>query len=97
MIERNILDIRSEYDWRLEVSIRLTSTFQQNNDTDDDSDQDRDYFSVEPSAIWHLAQDWDLSFSYRYRTQKRESESSRAHSNAAFLNLTYRTPEWSLD
>lgn len=54
----------------------------------------RTFFAVQPSLTWSLDRDWDLSASYRFRTQEFESGES-ASSNAAFLTLTYRLPRQS--
>ena len=51
----------------------------------------RNFLVVQPSLIWSIDRDWDLSASYRFRTQDFEN-GERASSNAAFLTLTYRMP-----
>src|SRR6185369_7047116 len=52
-------------------------------------------FNIEPSLVWQLDQDLDLTASYRYREKMFENPSDTAISNAVFLTLTYRPSELS--
>jgi hypothetical protein len=72
----------------------LASTFQINQDPNDDDDsRDRNFFRVRPRVSWQFLQDWQLSASYRFRTDNEDGE-KRAYSNAVFFGLTYSTPKW---
>jgi hypothetical protein len=51
--------------------------------------------SAEPSLIWHVFDDLDLSFSYRFRQQTSQGDTPTAYSNAFFVTLAHRLPRLS--
>ena len=55
----------------------------------------RRYLSAEPSLIWHIFDDTDLTMSYRYRQQSYWDGTPTASSNAFNLTLAYRLPRLS--
>ena len=75
--------------WRLDaVALYLSNT----SDRDDQSSSDRTLALVRPRVTWRATDDLDVSVSYRFRRQDRESDESAAVSNAVFLTLTYALP-----
>lgn len=70
----------------------LRSRVYQNRSIRDNPDADRRYFSIEPRMEWKLSQWWSLNASYRFRTEKRDSDASSADSNSVYAELVYSKP-----
>jgi hypothetical protein len=90
-LERSALEARARHQFIPRLSGNLRTYFQLDNDPTDSSSEssERNYFSVETELVYEMALDWDLSASYRFRTQD-TGTSNRANSNAVFATITYR-------
>ena len=87
-LERDTLEATASHRFLPRLSGSLSTLFQLGRDPNN-SDSDRDFFSLQPSLTYELAMEWDVSASYRFRTQDSEG-SDRAYSNAIFATVTYR-------
>ncbi len=94
-LQRNRFEVNARHQFQPRLSSSLRIFFQQDSNPTDDVtvDRDRNYISVEPRLTWALAQNWDLTGSYRFRTQETDS-ADRAYSNAVFVTVTYRPESW---
>ena len=94
-LQRNRFEVNARHRFLPRLSGSLRAFFQLDSNPTDDSaaGRDRDFFSVEPRLTWAMAEDWDLTGSYRFRTQETET-ADRAYSNAIFVTVTYRPESW---
>lgn len=93
--QRDSFDLEVAHRLAVDTFLNLTAFYQRNDEIlSDDSGGDRHYFSVMPAVVWRFARNWDLSASYRHREQKAGDGAPWAKSNAVFLTLAYRTPNW---
>jgi hypothetical protein len=94
--ERDTLELSVKHDLSPRLLLGLEALYLENEDTGDDRVGDRKYYSIQPRIRWRLAQDWDLTASYRYRAQKSRGSVSWADSNSVLMTVTYRSPKWVL-
>jgi len=94
---RNRFEMNARHQFLPRLSASLRAFFQQDSSPTNESgsDRGRNYFSVEPRVIYQLTPTWDLSGSYRFRTQDTDS-ADRAYSNAFFVTVTYKPMQWTL-
>jgi len=57
------------------------------------SSNDRTRYRVEPSVVYRLSKNWNLSFIYRYIDQTISSSDEESTSNAVFINLFLHWPK----
>lgn len=58
------------------------------------SSSDTSSYTLQPSLIWQVSQQTDLSASYQYRHKTTDNPSDEASSNAVMVTLTYRPDRW---
>lgn len=58
------------------------------------STSDTSSYGLQPSLVWRMSQDVDISASYQYRHKTTKNPSDEASSNAVLLMLTYRPSKW---
>ncbi len=94
-LQRNRFTVSANHRFLPRLSGSLRAFFQQDSNPTNDStaSRDRDFFSIEPRLTWAVGQDWDLTGSYRFRTQGTDT-ADRAYSNAVFVTVTYRPESW---
>ncbi|MEM7172633.1 MAG: outer membrane beta-barrel protein [Pseudomonadota bacterium] len=94
-VQRNAVEFDASHQFLPRWFGGLNLYFQVDDDPNggSDSNQDRNFLSVEPQITYQVLQELDLQASYRFRTQKEDSE-DRAYSNAVFVSLIYRLPKW---
>lgn len=84
---RSRLGFTASHDISEDVTLRLASNFV---GKETGSSSDTSSFSVQPSVIWHVSREVDLSLSYQYRYKDTDSPDDNASSNAGMLTLVYR-------
>ncbi len=96
-LQRDRFEAHARHQFLPRLSASLSAYFQQDSSPTDEpgSDRDRDYVSVEPRLIYELTPTWDLSGSYRFRTQDTDN-ADRVFSNAFFVTVTYKPMQWTL-
>jgi Putative beta-barrel porin 2 len=57
-------------------------------------DDDRDFLQAQLGIVYALSPSVDLSLNYRYRYQKFDGDSDSADSNAVFVRVDWRLPDW---
>jgi predicted porin len=92
-IERDTIKFSGKHQFHPRWSLLFTATYIHNDESTSSGQDGRDYVSIEPTARYQLSQNFDLSASYRYRRQE-IGDGLEAHSNAAFITLTYRAMPW---
>ena len=96
-LERNRFEVNARHQFlpRLAASLRAFLQLDSSPTNELGNNRDRNYVSVEPRVIYELTPNWDLSGSYRFRTQDTDS-ADRAYSNAFFVTVTYKAMPWTL-
>jgi hypothetical protein len=89
------VNARHQFLPRLAASLRAFLQLDSSPTNELGNNRDRNYVSVEPRVIYELTPNWDLSGSYRFRTQDTDS-ADRAYSNAFFVTVTYKAMPWTL-
>ena len=90
--DRSRVGLTMNYDFLEDLSFRMTASYV---GKETGGNEDFRAFNIEPSLVWQLNQDLDLTASYRYREKMFENPSDSAISNSVFLTLTYRPAELS--
>lgn len=85
------LSFALNYDFLEDLSFRMGASYV---GKETGSDGNFRAFNIEPSLVWQLDEDLDLTASYRYREKIFENPSDSAVSNSVFLTLTYRPTEF---
>lgn len=80
------------------LSLTADGTYQRRNNlgsNDNSTDQDdRDFLQAQLGIVYALTPSVDLSLNYRYRYQKFDGDSDSADSNAVFVRVDWRLPDW---
>jgi hypothetical protein len=94
-LQRTRLEISARHQFQPRLSGSVRAFVQQDSNPTDDSaaSRDRNYFSIEPRLTWEVAEDWDLTGAYRFRTQD-TATADRAFSNAIFVTVSYHPESW---
>lgn len=96
LIEKDVVRLSGKYQALQLMWLEFTGTYQESDSADEIVKQFRRYYSVEPRLRWRVARDWDVTATYRRRTNKRRGAGGAANSNAVMVALIYRAPKWSI-
>lgn len=89
--EQNKLNLNLSYQFTEHLSALLTASYQLTNRSATNGEKNsRKNVILQPSINWHFLQDWTMSGSYRYRSQKSTgSQNKDVASNLFMLTINY--------
>jgi hypothetical protein len=89
--EQNKLNLNLSYQFTEHLSALLTASYQLTNRSATNGDKNsRENMIIQPAITWHFLQEWTMSGSYRYRSQKSTgSQNKEVASNLFMLTINY--------
>ncbi len=76
---------------KMRFSLRMRA-FQNESLRSDNPGANRRYMSIAPTLGWQITRQWSANVSYRYRRQKRDTDSYSAEGNTVYLSVNYVHP-----